>query len=174
MSRLRNFSFLIVVSLVSCCCLAQSIPTPGEAYSVLDFYYNGKGNGIVLVDSKICRDVHKSGPSKYDCKNEVIDFGPLTADGASPEILHRINIDETILVWMSFLVPIGAEEKVYLKFSQDGDTKKTSGLLSLKGSLRFRTWTRFQPGEYGNWEIEIYHKSGMGPNLLKSFTLNVL
>ena len=173
MSHLKLFSFLIFFSLVPWCSFAQSAPTPGETYNVLDFYYNGKGNGVVLVESKICRDVHKSGPSKYGCKNEVIEFGPLTADGTPPEILFRINKDETVYIWMSFLVPVGAEEKIYLRFNLDGETRRTSGLLSLKGSIRFRTWTNFTPKDYGDWEIEIIHENETDPILLKSFNLGV-
>ncbi len=162
--------FFLAISLSA---YSQSVPSAEETLRVLDFYYNGKGEGIVLSDSKFCRDIHKSGASKYDCKNEVIEFGPLTEDGSPPEIFHKANTNETIYIWMAYLVPVGAEEKVFLRFNLEGETKRTSGVLSVKGSIRYRTWTNFTPRETGEWEIEIFHKQDSGPELLTSMNLTV-
>jgi len=174
MKLIRLFCLqLILLCFISLQSFAQAPPTPDEAFRVVNFFYQGKGYGIVLTESKICRDIYKSGPAKYECQNEIIEFGPLNADGSPPEIFHRITPDESVYIWMSFLVPQGAEEKVYLRFNLAGETKRTSSELTVKGALRYRTWTRFTPTERGDWEIEIFHDQEIGPQLLGSFTLSV-
>lgn len=154
--------------------LSLTKPDPGEAHRVIDFYYYGKGEGVVLADAKICRGIHDSGAAKYDCKNEVIEIGPLKEDGSPPDIFYTIKLGEPIYVWMLYLVPQGAEEEVFVQFHHDGETEYQSGELTVKGSLRYRTWTRYTPDKPGDWKIEIYHMAETGPQLLSTFDLSVL
>ena len=68
---------LFVAALIPWFAGAQEIPSPDEAFKVIDFYMNGKGNGMVLMESKVCKDIHREGSLKYECKNEIIEFGEM-------------------------------------------------------------------------------------------------
>ncbi len=152
---------------------SQSVPSAEETLRVLNFYYNGKGEGIVLADSKFCQDIHRSGGAKFDCKNEIIEFGPLSEDGSPPEVFHKVKTNETVYIWMAYMVPMGTQEKIFLRFNLEGETKRTSGALTVKSSIRYRTWANFTPREAGDWEVEIFHEQDAGPQLLTSMKLTV-
>lgn len=152
---------------------AQSIPSADEAFRVINYYYHGKGLGVVLAESRICQDIHKHGAAKYDCKNEIIEFGPLKADGSPPDVIHRVELGQSVYVWMSFLVPLGVEKEIYLEFNHGGETKRTSGHLSIKGALRYRTWSKFTPEETGDWEVKIFVDNEIVPELIGTFDLIV-
>ncbi len=151
---------------------AQDIPTADEVRKVLDFYNNGQGQGIVLRDSKICAGIHKEGTNKYECKDEIIEFIQGSDSSAPPEVKHKTKVGETILVWMSFMVPQGDEEKVIVQYSMGG-TARRSSKANVKGSIRYRTWTRYIPKSVGTWEIKIFHDLGENTRELNSFELIV-
>ncbi len=84
---------------------AQSVPSPDEAFAVIDFYNNGKGKGVVMMESKICKDIHREGDLKYECKNEIIEFGEMKADGSAPDIFHKIKKGGTASNWYVAQIP---------------------------------------------------------------------
>lgn len=170
---LFTLSFALTICTIPFLLAAQDIPTPAEAQKFLEFYYNGKGNGAVLVESKLCKDVHKEGNLKYECKNEIIEFGPLTDDGTPPEVFHKINKGDSIYVWMAFLVPVGAEEKIFIQYSKDGSAKRKSRMMKVQGSVRYRTWSKFTPSSAGDWNIDIFLNDEIEPVQLSSFVLTV-
>ena len=166
--------WLLCIQCLAATAAAQSKPSPGEAFRTIHFYYEGKGQGVVLADAKICRDVHGSGPLKYDCDSEIIEFGPLKTDGTAPDIYHTIKLGDPVSVWMMYLVPQGAVETVFVRFYKDEEIRHQSGDLTVKDALRYRTWTRYTPDEPGDWTIQIFHKGEWESTLLSSFTLSVL
>ncbi len=168
-STLTLFIFAMVPGMI----FAQDIPTPDEALRVVDFYYNGKGNGVILMESKICKGVHREGSLKNECKNEIIEFGEMKADGSAPGIFHKIKKGDSAYIWMTYLVPMGAEEKIFLRYNFKGATKSTSSKMSIKNSIRYRTWRKFTPNSKGIWEVEVFHDSTSGPIKLSSFELTV-
>lgn len=168
-----NILTLFIFAFIPGTIFSQDIPTPDEALRVVDFYNNGKGTGVILMESKICRDVHREGSSKYECKNEIIEFGELKADGSAPDIFHKIRMGDSAYIWMAYLVPVGAKEKIFLRYNLEGETKRTSGKLDVKGSIRYRTWISFAPPSKGTWEIEIFHDSASGPIKQGTFDLIV-
>ncbi len=149
---------------------AQDLPTAAEVRKVLEFYNNGQGQGIVLSDSKLCADVHKEGENKYECKDEIIEFGE--GDGSSPEVTHKIKKGDSILVWMSFMVPVGDEANIIVQYSLGG-TARYSSKASVKSSIRYRTWKKYTPRSAGKWEIKIFHDLGEKTRELNSFELTV-
>ncbi len=169
--KIRLLSILTAV-LFPIFLFAQDIPTADEVRKVLDFYNNGQGQGIVLRDSKICAGIHKDGVSKYECKDEIIEF--VQGDDASipPEVKHKISVDETIWLWMSFMVPQGDKSKVIIQYSMGG-TARHSSKANVKGSIRYRTWTKYTPKTPGTWEITIFHDLGENTRELNSFELIV-
>ncbi len=172
-----RISKVIFTALIGCFApfflVAQDIPSVEEAQKVLDFYYNGKGNGIVLVESKICRDIYKEGNNKYECKDDLIEFGEIKDTNSAPESFHKIQNGEAIYVWMNYLVPMGAEEKIFLNYNLDGVTRRVSSKYSVKGALRYRTWSKFTPPSKGDWEIKIFFDSEDNPTELTTMKLTV-
>mgnify|MGYP001546099845 CR=1 FL=1 len=164
---------LFVAALIPWFAGAQEIPSPDEAFKVIDFYMNGKGNGMVLMESKVCKDIHREGSLKYECKNEIIEFGEMQSDGSAPPIFHKIKKGDSFYVWMSYLVPVGAEEYYFIRYNFGGETKYTSKKSKVSGSHRYRSWKKFTPKTVGAWEVEVFHDSTAGPIKISSFVVTV-
>lgn len=114
---------------------AQTKPSAEAAKSFLDFYYKGQGQGVVLADMKVCTDV-----AEAEC-TETLD----------PSLLL---VGMKYKIWMVYVVPDGDEvDTLSLQFSKDGETKFTRD-LSVKGSIRYRTWRSFNPNAPGIWTVK--------------------
>jgi len=119
-------------------------PTPEEAKKFLDFYYHGKGNGVVLADLKICSSIGEDAENMNECAEEIM-----------PDALKKGN---AYYVWMVFLVPNGDEvDGIEIRFNRLGETR-TIKETSVVGSIRYRTWRRFVPQSEGKWEIVVVHQ----------------
>ncbi len=128
----------ITLLIVSVNIFAQSKPTPESALSFLNFYYNGQGQGVVLADMKVCTTIEEN-----ECANNV------AADS--------LKKDEQYMIWMMYVVP--REDKVdniIVQFNQNGITRYTK-LVSVSGSIRYRTWKSFILNRVGEWEIKVFH-----------------
>lgn len=118
---------------------AQTKPTTASAKSFLDFYYKGQGTGVVLANMQACMDV-----VEYDCKDAVDSTMLLT--GTSYKI------------WMAFVVPEGdTVETLKVQFIKDG-VIKASRDMSVRGSIRYRSFRTFTPSEAGAWEIRVVNE----------------
>ena len=53
--------------------LAQDKPTPAEARKVIDYYFNGKGQGAIPMDYKLCKEISQQGDMKNECVAEIAD-----------------------------------------------------------------------------------------------------
>lgn len=152
--RLIAIAFL---SLIPAAVLAAK-PTSEEAKKVLDFYFNGQGLGVVLADSKLCRDIEREGDQKNECAGEL--------DSA-------ITKGESVYVWMNFMVPNGEEKQnVIVQFENNNVTRMVKN-IEVRGGLRFRTWRKVIFEKLGNWEIKIIHDKGDGTELLGTKTVVV-
>ena len=133
---------------------AQSILTSDAAKSFIDFYFNGQGKGVVLADIKLCSEVVEN-----ECSEEV-----------SPIALQQ---GETYMLWMMYVVPQGDEvEDIIVQYNNGGITRK-SGQVSVKGSIRYRTWKSFTPNRAGNWDLVVLLDKGGDVQTLKSITATV-
>ena len=133
---------------------AQTILTSDAAKSFIDFYYNGQGQGVVLADIKLCNEIVEN-----ECSGEV-----------SPVALQQ---GETYMLWMMYVVPQGdAVEDIIVQYNSGGITRK-SGQVSVKGSVRYRTWKPFTPNRAGNWDIVVLHDKGDDVQTLKTITTTV-
>lgn len=148
-------SFVLLVSgFVMNPVLAQPSLTPEDARSFIDFYYNGQGSGIVLADMQLCTEIVEN-----QCDEPV-----------SPIALQ---MGVTYNVWMMYVVPQGDEiEGLLVHFNHGGLTRITRE-LSVKGSIRYRTWRAFTPNRPGNWEIMVLYDTGSGVQTLKTLTVTV-
>lgn len=115
---------------------AQTKPSTEVAKSFLDFYYEGQGSGVVVADMQVCTDVVNA-----DC-----------IDPVDPSLLL---VGMKYKIWMIFVVPEGDEvDSLSLQFTKDSETKFSRD-LSVKGSIRYRTWRSFNPTDPGIWTVSV-------------------
>ncbi len=139
--------------------LAQDKPTPEEAKKVIDYYYRGKGKGVVLVDHKLCQEIYEDGVEKYECRQEVAD--------------REIRKGQELYLWMRFLVPAGDKAEILLQFRRKDKVRKVLPLV-LPGSLRYRTWKKIPTDKTGNWEITFVQEMEDGDFNLGSLQYSVV
>jgi hypothetical protein len=118
--------------------LAQDRPTPKEARKVIDYYYNGKGKGAILMDYKLCKSIHEKGPNQYDCKLQITD--------------GKVKKRQEVFLWMNFLVPAGDKAEILLQFKRKNKVRKALPIV-LSGSPRYRTWKKIPTDKTGNWKV---------------------
>ncbi len=120
--------------------LTQDKPTSEEARKVINYYFNGKGQGVVPMDFKLCKEISQKGEMKNECITEITD--------------KKIAKGEEAYLWMNFLVPAGEEAKILLQYSRKDMVRNTSN-VSLGGATRFRTWKKIPTGTAGDWKVKL-------------------
>ena len=139
---------LVVTSLCgSLAVMADGKPTPAEARKVINYYFNGKGQGAVLMDYKLCKEISKQGDMKNECVTEIAD--------------KKVAKGEDAYIWMNFLVPAGEESKILVQYSRNDKVRNTSN-ISLSGATRFRTWKKIPTGTAGDWKINLIQELESG------------
>ena len=130
---------------------SEAAPPPETIKAVVDYYYEGSGEGPVMVDSNLCTDVQD-----LECVGEV--------DPPS------VAVGDTIMVWMQFFVPkdVTADD-VMVEYAYEGVPR---GLKphKVESSIRYRVVDRYQLNKAGKWAIVI--KKGTIP--LKRFDIDVV
>jgi len=115
-------------------------PAPQQTLDVVDYYFNGKGQGAVLMDYRICSEVAPEGEDKNECRRSV---NAMT-----------IPLGEDVFLWMSFLVPADDQASILVSFSRNDRVRKTAD-VRLKGAIRFRTWKTIPTDRPGKWTATI-------------------
>lgn len=157
---MQKILLLFISLLFSISAAAAELPTSSEVRKVLDFYYNGKGLGVVLIEAKMCRDIQREGDTKNDCAGEY---------GAN----EPINKGDEAYLWMSFMVPTGDEkQKIIVQFDNGGVTRAVRN-LEISGSLRYRTWRKMVFDHSGQWTAKIVHDEEAGARDLGQTRFNV-
>ena len=128
-------SFCVSLSL-----MAEEKPTPAEARKVINYYFNGKGQGAVPMDYKLCKEISQQGEMKNECVAEIAD--------------KKVAKGEDAYIWMNFLVPAGEQSKILVQYSRNDKVRNTSN-ISLGGATRFRTWKKVPTGTAGDWKISL-------------------
>ena len=149
-------SSLIVSGLVFSSSSRAEAPTPDEARKVFDFMEKGQGQGVVLVDAKLCNEIPKKGDHAAECTEEL-----------TSEVPAGAKVD----VWISYLVPKGdtvTDVSVQVKEGDKVRETKDIDKLEGKGYLQ-RTWTAFTPKKAGTWSAVIVR----GEKELKTLTIKV-
>lgn len=132
---------LIVMSFCgSAAVIAQEKPTPAEARKVISYYFNGKGQGAVLMDYKLCKEISQQGDMKNECVADIAN--------------NKAAKGEDAYLWMNFLVPAGEKSKILIQYSRNDKVRNTSN-VSLGGATRFRTWKKIPTGTAGNWKVNL-------------------
>lgn len=142
---MKKFIYALAVSLIAMpgFILAQDKPTPAEAKKVVDYYFNGKGQGVVPIEYKFCKEVALKGENQNECVSEIP--GKTVKQG-----------DEAYL-WMNFVVPTGEEPKILLQYFRDNMVRDTDN-VSLRGAVRYRTWMRIPTTTMGDWKVRLFQE----------------
>lgn len=116
-------------------------PSAEEAARVIDFFYHGQGQGVVLASARLCGDVPTSGENQYECVD------PVAPDALVPGTTYNLH--------MMYLVPEGDRvDDIQVAYVLGGESIKTD-TVDVQGSLRYRTWTAFTPRTTGSGSIRI-------------------
>lgn len=138
MKRLGLLAFLLLC--LPAILLAQEKPAPAEAKKVIDYYYQGKDQGAVLVAHKLCAQIYEEGPFKYECQEVVTG--------------EQIEKDREVFLWMSYLVPVGDKPDIIIHYKRNNKVRSVQN-LELPGSIRYRTWKKIPTEKLGDWEVSI-------------------
>jgi len=157
---MKKIGMTIVLSLFMLSASAVEKPTAAEVKKVLDFYYQGQGQGVVLIESMFCREVATSGENK----NECID---------PPLSNTSISKGETVNLWMAYMIPNKDEKQnIIIQFEQGSITRMVKD-IQLGGSFRYRTWRKVKLNRAGEWTIKIILDQGNNSSLLATRKLTV-
>jgi hypothetical protein len=120
--------------------LAQEKPAAAEAKKVVDYYYQGKGQGAILVAHKLCAQIYEEGPMKYECQEEITG--------------GQIQKDREVFLWMNYLVPTGDTADIIIQYKRNNMVRSVSG-FELPASLRYRIWKKIPTDKIGDWQVDI-------------------
>lgn len=138
---------------------AESVKPP-SADAVRDtwnYFYKGQGQGPVLVEAKLCTEVAKDGPNKYECTAEV---GP-----------EGVKAGANVMLWQSYLVPQGDSVEDLTVQVKQGNTVRETKDVKVKGEgWRARQWTGVKLPKPGSWTVAIMR----GDQVLKEVPVKVL
>ena len=120
--------------------LAQERPTPAEAQKVTQYYYQGIGQGAVLMVHKLCAQIYEEGPLKFECQEEITG--------------GQIQKGQEAFLWMNFLVPAKDKADIIIHYKRNNKVRSVSN-FELPGALRYRIWKKIPTDKIGDWQISI-------------------
>ena len=120
--------------------LAQEKPAAAEAKKVVDYYYQGKGQGAILMAHKLCSQIYEEGTLKYECQEEITG--------------GQIQKDREVYLWMNYLVPTGDTADIIIHYKRNNKVRSVSD-FELPGSLRYRIWKKIPTDKTGDWQVNI-------------------
>ncbi|KFE71073.1 hypothetical protein [Hyalangium minutum] len=138
---------------------ATPVTKPGaEAVkNTWDYFYKGQGQGPVLVEAKLCTEVAKDGPNKFECTAEV--------DPAA-----GVKANTTVMLWQAYLVPQGDSIEDIMVQTKQGATVRETKDVKVKGDgWRARQWTGVRLNKAGNWTVSVMR----GDEVLKELQVKV-
>ncbi|MCY1073888.1 hypothetical protein [Archangium lansingense] len=132
-------------------------PSADAVKTTWEYFYKGQGQGPVLVDAKLCTEVAKDGPNKFECTVE-----------ANPD---SIKAGTSIMLWQSYLVPQGDSIEDLMVQVKQGTVVRETKDVKIKGEgWRSRQWTGVRMNKPGEWTVSILR----GDQELKSIKVKVL
>jgi len=120
--------------------LAQEKPAGAEAKKVVNYYYQGKGQGAILMAHKLCSQIYEEGPLKYECQEEITG--------------GQIQKDREVYLWMNYLVPTGDTADIIIQYKRNNKVRSVSN-FELPASLRYRIWKKIPTDKIGDWQVNI-------------------
>ena len=122
--------------------LASALERPNalEVKKVIDFYKKGQGKGVILVETVLCKGVHRKGRNAKDPTDIVT--------------TTSFKKGETVLLWMNFLVPERDRASIHFEYIRRNKVRKAED-VEIAGATRYRFWKRLPTAKAGTWEIVI-------------------
>ena len=156
---MKKLLFLVAIIVFSVqTAAAQDRPSAEAVRKVVDYYYNGQGQGVILAEHYLCTEVALEGDAKNDCR----------ARHALPAVAQGTEM----LLWMNFLVPSGDEADILVLFSRKGRVRSTAK-MAVKGAIRYRTWKKIPTAKAGDWQVTILQEIGEEDLELATFNYQV-
>ncbi len=135
-------------------------PSPEVVKQVVDFYFDGQDQGVVLAHTKLCDNVYTKGEHNNECMDERAD--------------NTLTLGEQTNVWMLFMVPNKVEpQSIMVQLNHRGMTMSVQR-AKIASALRYRIWRKIKPDRAGDWTVKILHDRGDEVELLKEMTLTVV
>jgi hypothetical protein len=132
-------------------------PTAEAVKDTWNYYLKGQGNGPILVEAKLCTEVAKEGPNKFDCTVEV-------------DPVAGIKSGTTVMLWQAYLVPQGDAIEDLMVQTKQGNTVRATKDVKVKGDgWRARQWTGVSLNKPGNWTVSVLR----GDQVLKEIQVKV-
>jgi hypothetical protein len=132
-------------------------PSADAVKTTWEYFYKGQGQGPVLVEAKLCTEVAKDGPNKFECIAE-----------ASPD---GVKAGSNVMLWQSYLVPQGDSIEDLMVQVRQGNVVRETKDVKIKGEgWRSRQWTGVRLNKPGEWTVTIMR----GDQELKSIKVKVL
>jgi hypothetical protein len=132
------------------------VPSSDAVKSTWDYFYKGQGQGPVLVEAKLCTEVAKEGPNKFECIAEV---GP-----------EGVKAGKPVMLWQSYLVPQGDSIEDLMVQVKQGNVVRETKDVKVKGEgWRARQWTGVRLNKAGDWNVSVLR----GDQVLKSIDVKV-
>ncbi|ATB35524.1 hypothetical protein CYFUS_000937 [Cystobacter fuscus] len=132
-------------------------PSADAVRDTWNYFYKAQGQGPVLVEARLCTEVGKEGPNKFECTVEV------PAEG--------VKANTSVMVWQSYLVPQGDSIEDLMVQTKQGNVVRETKDVKVKGEgWRSRQWTGVRLSKAGDWTVSILR----GDQVLKTFNVKVL
>ncbi len=155
MKRIAVFSIAALLSFI-----VHAKPSPEVVKQVVDFYFHGQEQGVVLAQTKLCDNVYTKGDNNNECM----------AERANTTLTRG---EETNL-WMLFMVPNKVQpQSIMVQLNHRGMTMSVQR-AKIASALRYRIWKKVKPDRVGDWTVKVFHDRGEDVELLKEMTLTVV
>jgi hypothetical protein len=137
-----KFICFIIVSMLMFPCMINAMerPSPENAKKVIDYYYNGKGNGTILMEYQLCKEIQKEGAGKNTCADDMTDT--------------VIKKGEKVFLWMHYFIPYGDKINLLAEYKIRNKVRKVTE-FTVSGGLRYRTWKQIATKKTGEWSVSI-------------------
>ena len=136
---------------------AVTKPSADAVRDTWNYFYKGQGQGPILVEAKLCTEVGKDGPNKFECTAEV--------DPAA-----GVKANTNVMLWQSYLVPQNDSIEDLAVQVKQGNTVRETKDVKVKGDgWRARQWTGVRLNKPGSWTISIMR----GDQTLKEIQVKV-
>ena len=139
--KMMKIGLLVCLSLwLPSIVLALEKPTPAETQKVIQYYYQGKGQGVILMAHKLCAKIYEEGPLKFECQEEITG--------------GQIQKGREVFLWMNYLIPAGDQTDIIIHYKRNNNVRSVSN-FELPGALRYRIWKKIPTDKTGDWQIGI-------------------
>jgi hypothetical protein len=132
-------------------------PSADSVKGTWEYFYKGQGQGPILVEAKLCTEVAKEGPNKFECIAEV-----------NPN--EGVKANTSVMLWQAYLVPQGDSIEDLMVQVKQGTTVRETKDVKVKGEgWRARQWTGVRLNKPGNWTVSVMR----GDETLKEIQVKV-